>query len=240
MWRSRMGAPRWTHSTVWPRLRRCGLSGNVWNTNVASVSKRSVSPDSSGRRLLVAGVSGTSVVCSRTRSTHTARHLADVDRIELELDRLRSAGRHPDLWVREHLDRAALGLAAGEELAAWRERSIAEQAARARIDPPDYVRELIGPPPVSGVAFAKRWEELAERLERHRLEYGIDVDRDGPLGSSPGRVSAKDRNRYEQSRELLAGEVERLRADRGMPDDPPVREIVESVHERSVGLGREL
>jgi|GEM_PF-1133584 len=171
---------------------------------------------------------------------HIDRHLADVDRIELELDRLRSTGRHPDLWVREHLDRAALGLAAGEELAAWRERSIAEQAARARIDPPDYVRELIGPPPVSGVAFAKRWEELAERLERHRLEYGIDVDRDGPLGSSPGRVSAKDRNRYEQSRELLAGEVERLRADRGMPDDPPVREIVESVHERSVGLGREL
>jgi hypothetical protein len=57
-----------------------------------------------------------------------ARHIVDVERIELELDRLAAAGRHPDQWLEQQGDELAASIAARSELAQRRERDIDRQA----------------------------------------------------------------------------------------------------------------
>jgi hypothetical protein len=56
----------------------------------------------------------------------------------------------------------------------------------------------------------------------------------------PTRVPAAERHRYERSRDQLAVEIESMRSDRGMPEDPRVHEIVEASREQEVALEREL
>ncbi len=170
------------------------------------------------------------------------RQHADIARIELALDRMRESGNHPDQWIQQHAPTAIRGLAARDELDHRRQLEVEHEAERAIIQPPAHLRELIGEPPVSGVKLNRQWEELAQALEHHRLEHLIDVDRDGPLGPDPSRITSAQRSEYERGRQQLAAEVEQLRHDRGLEPHPQVREIVERhpERERELELGPEL
>jgi hypothetical protein len=84
------------------------------------------------------------------------------------------------------------------------------------------------------------WEDLTERIERHRLQYPIDVERDGPLGPSPSGVRSEERDRYERVRGRLAEEIDKVRSDRGMPEDSLVRKIAHESRQLPVDLAREL
>lgn len=63
------------------------------------------------------------------------------------------------------------------------------------------------------MSSAQRWEQLARDLERYRLERGVDVERDGPLGPRP---AARDENR-----EQLAERIRELRIERGLDAAAP-------------------
>jgi hypothetical protein len=134
----------------------------------------------------------------------------------------------------------AAGIVASRELDARRDGEIDRQVELAVIEPPARVLELIGERPVSGVRLAQQWERLAESIERHRLEYNIDIERDGVFGPGVSRIPATERHRYERSRDELAAQVDRFRSERDMPDDPLLREILANTSERSVGVEREL
>jgi hypothetical protein len=105
------------------------------------------------------------------------------------------------------------------------------------IQPPAHVHELIDDPPVSGVRLAQVWERLAGQIERHRLVYDLDVNRDGPLGPDPSRIAKEHRYTYEQQRLQLASDVEDYRQARGFPGHEQSREISA---EREQAFGREL
>jgi hypothetical protein len=120
---------------------------------------------------------------------HAARHLADAERLELELSRLRAAGRHPDQWLEENAELLARGVAAGRELDARLAREIDHQVGLALLDPPAHVVELIGERPQSGVRLAQEWERLVERIERQRLSFSVAIHQDGPLGPEPCKRS---------------------------------------------------
>jgi conjugative relaxase-like TrwC/TraI family protein len=169
---------------------------------------------------------------------HAGRHLADAERIELELDRLTATGRHPDQWLEQNADALVAQVAARSELAQRHERDIDRQAELAITHPPDHVRGLIGERPVSGVRLAQEWEQLADRIERHRLAHDIDVDRDGPLGPDPSQIPAARRPRYEHDRETLAGQIDQFRGQRGLA--PPVSELARGGDQREEDLGLEL
>jgi hypothetical protein len=64
----------------------------------------------------------------------------------------------------------------------------------------------------------ERWDQLARALERHRLEYGINVRRDGPLGPAPTRDLGAA---YAAQRDRLAAHVREFRAARGLQPAPP-------------------
>jgi conjugative relaxase-like TrwC/TraI family protein len=147
------------------------------------------------------------------------RHRADTERIELELARLQAMGRHPDQWLAQHAQAAADGLAAAAEHERRSRTEIDRQAQRAALHPPAHARELLGERPASGVKLARAWERFAVALERHRLEYEIDVGREGPLGD-PARRPADASIAYRHDRDRLAREISRLRHQRGLEPHP--------------------
>jgi hypothetical protein len=106
-----------------------------------------------------------------------------------------------------------------------RKEQIDQQAELAVTQPPEHVRELIGERPVSGVRLAQQWERLAEQIERHRLRYGLDVNRHGPLDPDPSKIARHQRAVYEQRRHKLATEIERYRQARSLPAHEQAREI---------------
>ncbi len=168
---------------------------------------------------------------------HATRHSADTERLELELSRLRATGRHPDQWLQDNSERVVTGLAAAGELARREQREIDRQAELAVTQLPAHVRELIGERPISGVQLAHEWERLAERIERHRLEYKLDLGRESPVGPEPSRIGREQRHAYEEQRDQLASEIESHREARGLPVNEQAREIMRG---RDETLGREL
>jgi hypothetical protein len=167
---------------------------------------------------------------------HAARHLADTERLELELTRLRASARHPDQWLDENADRLAAGAAASRELHAREKREFDRQVELALLEPPSHVLEVIGERPPSGVRLAQDWERLAERIERHRLGYGLAVDRDGPLGPEPARMAPETRHTYGSQREQIAAEIEEYRHSAQLPDHGQAQAIIRQ-RERDQGLG---
>ena len=161
-------------------------------------------------------------------------HQADLERIELELARLRATDRHPDQWLARHAQTVADGLAAEVEHEQRRQADIDRQAARAALDPPPHVRDLLGERPTSGPTVTQAWQRLAVALERHRLQYRIDVAKDGPLGPSPADPTVRASVAYRRDRERLAREITRLRHQRGLEPHP---EIPQFAPRRSPGRG---
>jgi conjugative relaxase-like TrwC/TraI family protein len=156
---------------------------------------------------------------------HAARHTADSERCELELARLRAARRHLDQWLDENGDVIAVGIIARRELAARARRETDMKVERALIEPPAHVVDLIGERPISGVRLAQEWERLAENIERHRLTYQIDADREEPLGPEPSRVAADRRQLYQEQREQLAGDIQGYRQTAKLAQRADTREI---------------
>ena len=148
---------------------------------------------------------------------HAQRHTSDTERIALELQRLRAAGRHPDQWLHENARQLVVELAATSELQHRHERDIDHQASLAITHPPAHVLDLIGARPISGVRLADQWDRLAENLERHRLSYDIDVDHAGPLGPEPANLPKAQQSAYAEQREQLAVDADRYRAAQGLP-----------------------
>jgi conjugative relaxase-like TrwC/TraI family protein len=148
------------------------------------------------------------------------RRRADVERIELELARLTATGRHPDQWLERHAHAVADGLAADAEHDQRREAEIDRRAAQALLDPPAHVRDMLGEHPTSGAKLTQAWQRLAIALERHRLQYGIDVAKDGPLGPSPADPTVRATIAYRHDRDRLARDIARLRHQRGLGPHP--------------------
>jgi conjugative relaxase-like TrwC/TraI family protein len=161
-------------------------------------------------------------------------HQADLERIELELARLSATERHPDQWLARHAQTVADGLAAGVEHEQRSQADIDRQAARAALDPPPHVRDLLGERPTSGPTATQAWQRLAVALERHRLQYRINVAKDGPLGPSPADPTVRASVAYRSDRERLAREITRLRHQRGLEPHP---EIPQFAPRRSPGRG---
>ena len=155
---------------------------------------------------------------------HAQRHASDADRIELELHRLHAAGRHPDQWLQHHGAELAAQLAARAELKHRRERQITHDAERAVARLPEHIRDVIGERPVDP-GPAETWERLARRVERHRLTYEVDVDRDGSLGPDPSQIRKNQRVAYDEQRRSLAEDIARYRETRGLPPLEQVRNI---------------
>jgi hypothetical protein len=170
---------------------------------------------------------------------HAARHLADVERLELELSRLSAAGRHPDQWLEAYGERVATAIAAKGELALRRHRAIEDQVRVALVAPPAHVCELIGERPISDLKLARDWERLAGSIERHRLSYELDIGIDGPLGPEPTRIAAANRHAYESERNRLVADIERYRETRGLHISERTMQSV-CKRERDEGLGRDV
>jgi hypothetical protein len=156
---------------------------------------------------------------------HAARHIADAERIELELRRLRAAGRHPEQWLQNHGQQLVKQIAASAELAERRELQIERAAELAMNRPPAHVQELIGERPVSSVRHAQEWEHLAQRIERHRLTYQLDIERQGPLGPEAATLAREQRGAYDEQRLELAAQVAIYREARNLPAHEQVREL---------------
>ena len=84
------------------------------------------------------------------------------------------------------------------------------------------MRELLGERPASDVKLAHAWQRLAVALERHRLQYGIDVAKDGPLGPSPTNPTVRATIAYRHDRDRLARDINRLRQQRGLGPHPQI------------------
>jgi len=105
----------------------------------------------------------------------------------------------------------------------WGEPTRWERNQPTRSTPPasDQVRELIGDPPASGVRFAQRYDRLVDQLERHRIRWQLDIERDGPLGPDPGQIEGAERDRYQRQRAILERQVEAMRQRRGLERAQP-------------------
>jgi hypothetical protein len=156
---------------------------------------------------------------------HAERHASDVDRIELELHRLHAAGRHPDQWLQRHAAELVAQLAAGAELEHRREQQTTLEVEHAVTRPPEHVRDAVGERPVDEPGLAEQWEQLARRVERHRLRYGFDADRDGSLGPDPSQITKDHRRAYEEQRLSLAKDIARYRESRDLPPLDQSRDI---------------
>jgi conjugative relaxase-like TrwC/TraI family protein len=161
------------------------------------------------------------------------RHHADTERVELELARLHATGRHPDQWLAHHAHAAADGLAAAAEHEHRRQTEIDRQAQRAAVDPPAHIRQVLGEPPATGRKLAHAWQRLAVALERHRLQYGIDVAREGPLGD-PSRRPAGASIAYRHDRDRLARNINLLHRQQGLDPHP---QLLYSAVRRAPGRG---
>jgi hypothetical protein len=151
------------------------------------------------------------------------RHHADIKRIDLELARLRATGRHPDQWLAHHAHAAADALAAEAEHDRRRQTEIDRRAQRAAHDPPPHIRELLGKRPEADVKLARAWQQLAVAVERHRLQYGIDIQRDGPLGD-PAHRPPEASIAYRHDRDRLARQIARLRRQQGVDPHPQIHD----------------
>jgi hypothetical protein len=149
------------------------------------------------------------------------RHHADITRIELELARLRATGRHPDQWLAHHAHGAAHALAAEAEHDHRHRTEIDRRAQRAAHHPPPHIRELLGEPPATGAKLTRAWQQLAVALERHRLHYGIDIEREGPLGH-PAHRPRDAAIAYRHDRDRLARQIARLRRQQGLDPHPQI------------------
>jgi len=156
---------------------------------------------------------------------HAERHASDAGRIELELQRLRAAGRHPDEWLKHHAHDLVMQLAAEAELERRREQHIADQVDRAVSQPAEHVRNVIGERPISDPELANQWERLTRRIERHRLTYELDVDQDGTLGPDPSQLRADRRGVYEEQRRALTQDIARHRESRELPPLDQVHDL---------------
>jgi hypothetical protein len=152
------------------------------------------------------------------------RHRADIERIELELARLSATGRHPDQWLEHHAHTVADGLAAETEHQQRRRAEIDRRAARAAHDAPAHVHEMLGERPTTDAKLTQAWQRLAIALERYRLQHGIDVTRDGPLGPSPTDPTVRTTIAYRRDRDRLARDIARLRHQRGLGPHPQIRD----------------
>jgi hypothetical protein len=172
------------------------------------------------------------------RAQANRRH-ADIERIELELARLTATGRHPDQWLERHAHAVADGLAAHAEHDQRREAEIDRQAARAALDPPAHVRDMLGEHPTSGAKLTQAWQRLAIALERYRLQYGIDVAKDGSLGPSPVDPTVRATIAYRHDRDRLARDIARLRHQRGLGPHPQLPDPrARQLPDRGPGPGR--
>jgi hypothetical protein len=149
------------------------------------------------------------------------RHQADIKRIELELARLRATGRHPDQWLAHHAHAAAHALAAAAEHERRHRTEIDRRAQRAAQDTPPHIREVLGEPPATDAKLTRAWQQLAVALERHRLQYGIDIERDGPLGH-PAHRPRDAAIAFRQDRDGLARQIARLRRQQGLHPHPQI------------------
>jgi conjugative relaxase-like TrwC/TraI family protein len=156
---------------------------------------------------------------------HAESHASDVERIELELHRLQAAGRHPDQWLQRHGEELVARLAAGAELEHRRDQDIALQVEQAVIRPPEHVRNVIGERPVTDTGVVEHWEQLARRVERHRLTYQLDVHRDDSLGPDPSQMSKGQRGAYGEQRRSLAEDIARYRESHDLPPLDQGRDI---------------
>jgi conjugative relaxase-like TrwC/TraI family protein len=168
---------------------------------------------------------------------HAERHTSDASRIELELRRLRAAGRHPDEWLRQHAHDLVVQLAAEAELGRRREAQIADQVERAVAQPPEHIRNMIGERPTSHPELADQWERLTRRIEHHRLTYELDVDQDGTLGPDPSQLRADQRGAYEEHRRGLAQDIARHRESRELP---PLDQARDRARDDAHAAGRSL
>src|SRR4029453_7231990 len=159
----------------------------------------------------------------------TPRH-ADIERVEPELARLTATGRHPDQWLERHAHAVADGLAADAEHDLRREAEVDRRAARAALDPPAHVRDMLGEHPTSGAKLTQAWQRLAIALERHRVQYGIDVAKDGPLGPSPADPTVRATIAYRHDRDRLPPRT----PPRPPPHRPPPH-IARLRHQRGLG-----
>jgi energy-coupling factor transporter ATP-binding protein EcfA2 len=165
-------------------------------------------------------------LATRQRALENAQQ--DLERLDEREAEIAGQGRHPHQWV-EHDGRKAVEWSlAQRELDTRRELAVREAGARALAEPPAHLRQTLGERPGRASAERERWDQLARDLERYRLERGIDVDRDGPLGQRPaGR---------DEQREQLAERVRDLRAERGLDPDVPGLEL--DVDAPELNLGR--
>ena len=166
---------------------------------------------------------------------HAERHASDVERIELELQRLHAAGRHPDQWLQRHGAELVAQLAAAAELEHRRDRKIALELERAVIRPPERLRDVIGERPAAGTKLVEDWERLARRIERHRLTYEFHVDHDGSLGPDPSQIRKDQRVAYEEQRRALAEDVGLYRESLGLR---PLRETYDIARGDEHAVGR--
>jgi conjugative relaxase-like TrwC/TraI family protein len=148
---------------------------------------------------------------------HAERHESDASRTELELQRLRATGRHPDDWLKHHAHDLVVQLAADAELERRQEQRIADQVERAVAQPPEHIRNAIGERPLSDAALAGQWERLTRRIERHRLTYRLDVNQDGTLGPDPSHIGKDQRGAYDEQRRSLSRDIARHRESRELP-----------------------
>jgi hypothetical protein len=148
---------------------------------------------------------------------HADRHKSDAGRIELALQRLRAAGRHPYEWLKHHAHDLVMSLAAEAELECRREQHIAHEAERAVAQPAEHVRNVIGERPIDDAALADQWERLTRRIECHRLTYGLDVEQYGALGPDPSHLGKDQRAAYKEQCRALAQDIAHHRESRELP-----------------------
>jgi hypothetical protein len=83
---------------------------------------------------------------------------------------------------------------------------------------------MLGERPASGAEAAEAWQRLAIALERHRLQFDIDVAKDGPLGPSPADPAVGATIAYRDDRDRLARDIARLRHPRNLGPHPQIRD----------------
>jgi conjugative relaxase-like TrwC/TraI family protein len=123
-----------------------------------------------------------------------ARDHAALERLVQTERELREQGGRIEEWITRHGDSAARAVAVERELETRRQLTNAAVAEWAVIDPPQRLRELLGPPPPKHAAQDRtEWETLIRELERDRLNAG-------PQGG--GRASGHEHQRRQA--ELMA------------------------------------
>ncbi len=139
----------------------------------------------------------------RSELTAATARVAELDAIE---QAMRDTGRHPEQWLARDALAAVEWAQIDRELRERREHA-AEQAAEAAAQPASpRLEATLGDRPAAGQE-RDAWDALAGELERHRVRYGLDPDRDGPLGPADRPAVAADAHevaRYRDDRERLA------------------------------------